>query len=169
MFTIRDDVSTSLSLAERDLIVSTATRASSSGARITRIDGRGRTDRRPVQLDLVRGDNRAVATVKLGAGTRATATCTGELGPPPAGDRPNEGSVSFPRPRRRRSDTRHPPRAVVVLLDRQRHSTTSSSRPIATRNWRQIGYCGASNAVCYRVGPWTRKRSASCRDDLFGN
>ena len=108
MYAIRDDVSTSLSTAERNLIISSATRhhprhssnddhdsSSNTNNPPPRVDGRGPYDRRPVQLDLVRGDNRAVATVKLGAGTRVTATIVGELGPPASTDRPNEGSVAI--------------------------------------------------------------------------
>lgn len=86
---IRDDAA-SQSTAERDFIVQTA----ASGGLILRVDGRKRTERRPVSMTLTRAENLATATVTLGAGTRVTCTVTAEL-LPPAPDRPNEGSISF--------------------------------------------------------------------------
>lgn len=81
---IRDDAS-SQSVAERDFIV---------GNTQLRVDGRRRTERRPVALQLTRAENTATALVRLGAGTRVTCTVTAELVPPLL-DRPNEGSVAL--------------------------------------------------------------------------
>jgi exosome complex component RRP45 len=76
---VRDDASL-LSVNEREFV------------REARTDGRSRNQRRPVQLQLSRDLDRAVATVRWGH-TRVTAHLSGDLVPPQNPDRPQEGWV----------------------------------------------------------------------------
>jgi exosome complex component RRP45 len=89
---IRDDASC-ISKNERAFILATA--STGSALYRARLDGRKPMERRPVQLQLTRGENLATCTACLGAGTRATATVSADLIVPPQPDRPNEGSVSI--------------------------------------------------------------------------
>ena len=110
---IRNDA-TILSIAERNLIRSTSTRNNNNSTvrsmdhenLYLRVDGRKRTERRPIAIQLLRHDDpptdasrshnatTTTATVTFGAGTRVTCTVTSELVAPVL-DRPNDGILSL--------------------------------------------------------------------------
>ena len=114
---VRNDA-TLLSIAERNLIISTSTESNTNHAAsfrsidnenlYMRVDGRKRTERRPISIQLIRHHDNptdasssscshsstTTATVTLGAGTRVTCTVTSELVAPMI-DRPNDGILSF--------------------------------------------------------------------------
>lgn len=81
---VRDD-STILSNAERDFVQNSTS---------TRIDGRERTERRPIHVHLTRSENSASCIITLGSSTRVISTVSGELVPPQP-DRPQEGVIAF--------------------------------------------------------------------------
>jgi exosome complex component RRP45 len=114
---IRNDA-TLLSIAERNFIIATSTQSTNSSVAFRsidhenlflRVDGRKRTERRPISIQLFRhhdnptdtvttgsshNSSTTTATVTLGAGTRATCTVMSEIVAPNV-DRPNDGMISF--------------------------------------------------------------------------
>jgi len=133
---IRDD-SGGISNAERDFIVTSAcsSSTSSNGATTTtRSDGRRRDERRPLQLHLTRGENRAVAVVVQGGGTRVTATVTADLVAPPSQDRPQEGSVALSVDLSPAASTAYRYAAPASLGGAAGGSYSSSAAPIADRH-----------------------------------
>ena len=92
---LRDDASgRSLSSNERSFARSCATNTSSSSVTV-RADGRHPTEARPLRLTLSRSHGAAECVVRLGSGTRVTASVSCALVPPPNRDRPNDGQIRF--------------------------------------------------------------------------
>lgn len=88
---LRDDASgRSLSTNERSFL-----RSCVRSSVPVRADGRHPTEARPLRLTLSRSHGAAECTVRLGSGTRVTASVTCGLIPPPSRDRPNDGQVRF--------------------------------------------------------------------------
>ena len=83
-----DDGLKSLSVVERDFVQGAA-----SKNRTLRTDGRRSDHVRPHQVQLVRGENTATATVTRGT-SRVTCTCSAQL-VPPFPDRPNQGLLAL--------------------------------------------------------------------------
>ena len=93
---LRDDASgRSLSSNERSFARSCATNTSSSSSVTVRADGRHPTEARPLRLTLSRSHGAAECVVRLGSGTRVTASVSCALVPPPNRDRPNDGQIRF--------------------------------------------------------------------------
>ena len=91
---LRDDASgRSLSSNERSFARRCATNSSSSVT--VRSDGRHPTEARPLRLTLSRSHGAAECVVRLGSGTRVTASVSCDLVPPPNRDRPNDGQIRF--------------------------------------------------------------------------